>query len=136
MKKTTPVKKVSKTTKPKGVKLTSHMDGLESYTKTTKPRKIQFPFEVKFFVGTNSDYMVFKFGTGRNTSFGVFIPTYQSDTCSDINPKLFEKLKKNSVMFFKEIWDKPKYHSEVKLRKPRVKRPHGSTKIRRKRKVS
>lgn len=135
MKKTTTVKKVSKTTKSKGVKLTSNMDGLEFYNKTTKPRKIQFPFEVKFFVGTNSDYMVFKFGTGRNTSFGVFIPTYTTDSGKDVDLKLYEKIN-NPVKFWKEIWDSEKYYSKVKQRKPRVKRPHGSDKIRRKRKVN
>jgi hypothetical protein len=135
MKKTTSVKKVSKTPKSKGVKLTSHMDGLESYTKTTKPRKIQFPFEVKFFVGTSSDYMVFKFGTGRDTSFGVFIPTYTTDSGKDVDSELYEKIN-NPVKFWKEIWDSEEYYSKVKQRKPRVKRPHGSTKPKTKRKVS
>ena len=135
MKKTTSVKKVPKKSKSKEVKMTSQIDGLESYTKTTKPRKIQFPFEVKFFVGTSSDYMVFKFGTGRDTSFGVFIPTYTTDSGKDVDSELYEKIN-NPVKFWKEIWDSEEYYSKVKQRKPRVKRPHGSTKLKRKRKVS
>jgi hypothetical protein len=135
MKKTT-VKKSKKVSSSGNVKMTSHIEDMESYNKTKKPIKYQFPFDVKFFTGSINHYLVYRFGSGRNTSFGVFVPTYQSDTCIDIDPKLFEKMKKNSVSFFKEIWDKPKYYSEVKLRKPRVKRPHGSTKQRRKRKVS
>ena len=132
-----PIKKVVKKTTTKkvsNVKLVSEIEDLEYYNKTKKPIKIQFPFEVKFFTGNKNDYMVFKFGTGRNTTFGVFIPTYTTDSGKDVDLKLYEKLK-NPTSFWKEVWEKKKYYSVVKQRKPRVKRPHGSSKIRRKRKV-